>query len=101
VSPDTASGEDWAAQLTGRVEHVVEIVRDKTVRPVRTVVRGAIFGTIALALLLVVGTLIAVGVLRLLDDELFHRRVWASYLMLGGIFAVAGALLSTVRHSRR
>ena len=31
-----------------------------------------------------------IGVVRLLDNEVFDQRVWASYLLIGGIFVVAG-----------
>jgi hypothetical protein len=49
------------------------------------------------ALLAVLG---AAGALRILDDYLFHQRVWASYLVIGGIFSVLGMFLSRMRHPR-
>jgi len=51
----------------------------------------------ALATVLVVVT--AVGIVRLLTDLVFAGRVWASYLLLGGIFAAAGAFF--LRRSAR
>ena len=43
---------------------------------------------------------LVIGLVRLLDNEVFDQRVWASYLLIGGIFVVAGTLISTMRHSR-
>ena len=92
--------DDWAARITAKVEQGVSIVRDHTVRPVQRAVRVVIYGLAAVGSLFVVGALVAIGVLRLLDTELFHQRVWASYLVLGGIFVAAGLLVSSMRHSR-
>ena len=41
-----------------------------------------------------------IGFIRLLNNEVFDQRVWASYLLIGGIFVVAGTLISRMRHSR-
>ena len=50
--------------------------------------------------LLMIAIMLVVGVVRLLDNEVFNQRVWASYFLIGGIFVVAGTLISTKRHSR-
>jgi hypothetical protein len=41
-----------------------------------------------------------IGVIRLLNNEVFDQRVWASYLLVGGIFVVVGTFISRMRHSR-
>lgn len=93
---------DWAAQLTAKVEQVVSVIRDKTVRPVETAVRYLIFGLVVGLVGLLAAVLSAVALLRILDDEVpvFRTRVWASYLVVAGIFWVAGLLLSRMRHPR-
>lgn len=97
-----ATEGDWAAQLTGKVEDVVSLVRDRTVRPAATAVRYLIFGLIALAVGTLVAILGSVFSLRILDTEVpaFRNRVWASYLVLAGIFWIGGLLLSKMRHPR-
>jgi len=89
--------DDWAAQLTAKVEDVVSLVRDRTLTPVATAVRFILLGLLAVAVGTVVFVLFSVGVIRLLDTELFHQRVWASYLVVGGIFFVGGLLLTRMR----
>jgi len=41
-----------------------------------------------------------IGVVRLLNNEVFDQRVWASDLLIGGIFVLVGTLISRMRHSR-
>lgn len=96
-------GNDLAAKATAKVDEVVSVVRDKTVRPVSQAVRYLIFGLLALAVLGLLGVLFALFGLRVLDNEVpvFTHRVWASYLVLAGIFWLAGAFLSRKRHPRK
>ncbi len=94
------SGNDWAAQVTAKVEELVALVRDKTLTPVVKVVRYVILGLIAIFIGGTTTVLLAVGVIRVLDTEVFHRRVWASYLVVGGIFSLTGLLLSRMRNRR-
>ncbi|HUZ18976.1 MAG TPA: hypothetical protein VMU75_00180 [Acidimicrobiales bacterium] len=86
-------GEDWAARAATLVESFVEAVRDRSVRPIVFALRALLVGLVSGALATVVLVVTAVGLVRLLTDLVFGGRVWASYLLLGGIFAVAGAFL--------
>lgn len=97
----TLSG-DWAGQVTGKVEDVVSIIRDKTVRPVERGVQYLVFALLAGFVGLLVLCLFAIFALRVLDTEVpvFRSRVWASYLVLAGIFWIGGLLLSKMRRPR-
>lgn len=99
--PRSVGGDDWAAHLTGRIEGVVAIVRDKAVEPVVAAVRYVILGLLSLFVLLVLAVLVSVATIRILDNEVpvFHTRVWASYLIVSGIFWAAGLLLLRKRRS--
>jgi len=100
MSSEQSPREDWASQLTEKVGQVVELIRDRTVRPVQTFVRAAIFGVLAFFVVIFVLVAFAIGLIRLLNNEVFDQRVWASYLLVGGIFVVIGAFISRMRHSR-
>ena len=100
MSFEQSHHDDWAAQLTEKVGQIVELIRDRTVRPVQRIVRIAIFASLALFVVLFVLVAFAIGLIRLFNNEVFAQRVWASYLLLGGIFVVAGAFISRMRHSR-
>lgn len=88
---------DWAAQAADTIENVVESVRDKTTGPALTAIRAVVYGTFAgivgLAVL-VVFIILAVRVLDIaLPDSVFGKdHVWVVYLILGGIFSLAGAV---------
>lgn len=101
VTKDTArASDDWAALLVAKVEDVVALLRDRTVAPVTKIVRYVIFGLVAIFIASLLAVLFAVLLVRVLDNYAFHQRVWASYLIVGGIFAGAGLLLSSLRHPR-
>ncbi|MGO9581496.1 MAG: hypothetical protein ACLP36_01675 [Acidimicrobiales bacterium] len=100
MSPEQTPRDDWAAQLTEKLGQVVELIRDHTVRPVQTFVGAAIFGTLAIFVVVFVVVALAIGLVRLLDNEVFDQRVWASYLLIGGIFVLTGTFISRMRHSR-
>jgi hypothetical protein len=91
---------DWASLATSKVEQVVSLIRDRTVTPVIRAVRYVIFGLLAISIGTFASVLIAIGAVRVLDNYLFHQRVWASYLVIGGIFSAVGLLLSWMRHPR-
>jgi len=95
-----SSEGDWAAQLSSKVGQLVEVIRDRTVLPVQRAVRGAIFGVLAFSIVVFVFVALVVGLIRLLNDEVFDGRVWASYLLIGGIFVIAGTLISSMSQSR-
>jgi hypothetical protein len=94
-------GDDWAAQLTHKVDGLVSILRDRTVKPVSKAVRYLIFGLLAFSLGSLALVLLSVFALRVLDNEVpaFRGRVWASYFVLGGIFGLGTLLLSRVRRA--
>lgn len=95
---------NWAADLADTVERVVGTVRDKATKPAVHVTRGIVFGLLAVFLGLTAGTLALIGVTRGLQALLdlvvsTERAVYLSYLLVGGILCLAGALFFRQRHS--
>jgi hypothetical protein len=80
---------DWAAQLTDQIERVVSTVRDRTTRPAITVVRGLVFGVIALAGAITALVLISVVLIRVLTE--LTGESWIAFLITAGIFLAVGA----------
>ena len=97
---EAAPRHDWASATTEKLEVLVSFIRDRTVTPVLRVVRYAIFGVLAAFVGVLLAVLVAVGLIRVLDSYLFHERVWASYLVVGGIFLAFGLLLLRMRYPR-
>ncbi len=75
--------------------NVVDQVRDKTTGPILTAARGLVFGVIVGVLIVIVAILVLIAVLRLLNEFL---PVWATYLLVGSLFTITGALVFRKRH---
>ncbi|HEY5096885.1 MAG TPA: hypothetical protein VII46_02515 [Acidimicrobiales bacterium] len=76
-------GADW-------VDTVVELLRDRTVRPLTLVTRAIVFGIIVFAAAVVTVVLLSIALIRLLTVYAFDGRVWLSDLVVGVVFVVAG-----------
>jgi hypothetical protein len=88
---------DWPAQVAGRIESTVGLVRDKTAVPATSIARYAVYGLFAGVIGLTLLLIVVVAVIRIGDVYLpFHpagRRVWVTDAIVSAIFLVAGAFL--------
>lgn len=80
---------DWTTDATDAIERAVATVRDKTVRPARTITRGIVFGLLATLFVLPALVMLAIGGFRGLV-LIYQGEVWAAWLTLGGICVLAG-----------
>lgn len=80
---------DWTEQVADAIDTAVSTVRDKTVVPARKAVRVVVAGLLAGVLAGVAAVLLAISAFRALSVYL-PEDVWAAYLVVGGIFTVAG-----------
>jgi len=76
-------GADW-------VDTVVELLRDRTVRPLTLVTRVVVFGIIVFAAAVTTVVLLSITLIRLLTVYAFDGRVWLSDLVVGVLFVAAG-----------
>lgn len=83
-------GNDWTVHVADTIESVVTSVRDKTTVPIVTAARGVVYGLVAGVFGVAIAILMTITLIRVLDIVL---PIWATYLLLGGIFLLAGALL--------
>ncbi|MCL5047713.1 MAG: hypothetical protein M1374_02830 [Firmicutes bacterium] len=88
-----ADKKDLAAKLTAYLETAVDMVRDKSTKPL-----AGIINTVFIVVMLLLGVsflsvIFTLGVFRLLNDLVFSGRVWATYLLVGGIFFLIGLFL--------
>ena len=91
-------GGDWPAQAADAIVNAVETVRDRTTTPIMKIARGLVFGVFAGTIIVAIAVLAIIGAVRLLD-EVLPSGVWLSYLILGVLFAVVGALLFRRRNA--
>jgi uncharacterized membrane protein len=89
---------DWTTDAVDALEQAVGLVRDKTVVPARKASRAVVSGLLVAFFAIVAVLLLAIALFRVLvvlvDD------VWLAYLILGGIFVVAGVFVWTRRSPR-
>lgn len=95
----------WAGNLADAIVRNVGLVRDKTTKPVVTIARAVVFGIIGAVGGLTVALLALIalvrGVVSILEWPFTHpTAVWATYLVLGGIFCLVGTLLMAKRQSK-
>lgn len=97
-------GQDWPAQVAGRIESAVATVKSKTTVPATTAARGLVFGLVAAVLGVAVFFLLVIGLVRILDVYLpYHpvgRRVWTVDAGASAIFLLSGVFLWRKRRAR-
>jgi hypothetical protein len=88
---------DWTTEATDVVERTVGMVRDRTVEPARAATRGIVYGLLAALIAIPAVVLLTIGAFRGLV-LLLQGYVWAAWVLLGGIFVLAGAFCWTKRN---
>src|SRR3954468_2301788 len=86
------ANEDWAVQTADTIERLVDSVRSNTSDRLVSVARLVVFGLLAAILGTVALVLFAIFAVRLMDSYI-PGGVWVVYLVLGGLFTLAGLLL--------
>src|SRR5579863_8927353 len=89
---------EWATKAADSIELAVAMVNDRAVRPIVIGARAIVFGVLIVALAIAVVVWGSVGLIRLLDVYLWPGEVWASYLLLGGIFTGGGLFAWRAAH---
>jgi hypothetical protein len=89
---------DWTTQAADAIETAVAAVRDRTVVPARKATKAVVFGLLATFFVVTALVMLVVGLFRLL--VILTGEVWASYVILGGIFVIGGTFCWSMRAPR-
>ena len=81
--------DDWTTDAVDNIERVVATVRDRTVVPAQNVTRAIVFGLLTAFFVFTALMIVCIGLFRLVDVYV-PSGVWATYLIFGGVFVVAG-----------
>lgn len=84
--------DDWAVQTADTIERLVETVRSNTADRLVSVARLVVFGLLAAILATIALVFLIAWIVRLMDSYI-PSGVWVVYLLLGGLFTIAGLLL--------
>lgn len=95
---------DWASTTTDQIDRLVGKVRDNVTNNVVRVIRGLVFGIVVVLLAIVLAVIALIMVTRALQALIGlatteGRAVYLSYLIVGGVFCAAGAMLMGRRRS--
>ena len=85
-------GSDLPTKVADTIEQVVGTVRDMTTGRALTVARAIVYGTFAAIVTIAVLVTAIVFLVRIINTYL-PGDVWATYLLLGLVFSVAGIVL--------
>ncbi|HEY3140565.1 MAG TPA: phage holin family protein [Acidimicrobiales bacterium] len=102
--PEAPPEQDWPSQVADTIVQVVGSVRDKTTGPALQVAKAVVYGTVAAIIGLIALVIFTIAAVRFLNaylpDAVFgETHMWASYLILGLIFVIAGGILWSRRRT--
>ena len=86
------TGGDWAAQTADTIERVIGGVGEKTVGRIEQVARIIVYGLVAAVVGVMALVLLVIALVRIADAYL-PLGIWLPYLVVGGIFTLAGLLV--------
>ena len=89
---------DWTTDAVDALDQAVGLVRDKTVVPAQKASRAIVSGLLVAFFVIVGVFMLAIALFRIL--VVITDEVWLSYLILGGIFVVAGVFCWALRSPR-
>jgi hypothetical protein len=89
---------DWTTDAVDALDNAVGLIRDRTVVPAQKASRAVVSGLLVAFFVLVAVFLLAIALFRVL--VVLVDEVWLAYLILGGIFVIAGAFCWTLRSAR-
>jgi ABC-type transport system involved in cytochrome bd biosynthesis fused ATPase/permease subunit len=84
---------DLVDRLLGFVDHLLDVVHDRVLRPIIVAARVVAYGLIiALAAIILVAALV-IGFVRLLNVYAFNGRDWLSYASVGALSVIIGMVI--------
>jgi hypothetical protein len=84
---------DLVDKLLAFVDHLLDVVHDRVLRPIILAARVAAYGLIIVLVAVVFVVVLVVGFIRLLDVYAFNGHVWLSYAVVGAASFIAGLII--------
>lgn len=92
---------DAVDKALGALDHALDVVHDKVLRPLIIAGRAVAFGLIIALAALVLAVALVLGLTRLLTVYLFAGHVWITDGVLGALFVAAGMVVWRRRRPAR
>lgn len=84
---------DLVDRLLGVLDHGLDVVHDKVLRPIIMAARAVAFGLIIVLAALVFVVVVIIAFVRLLNVYAFPGHEWITYAAVGGLSLIAGMVL--------
>ena len=90
--------DDVVDKALGTLDHLLDVVHDKVLRPIMLAGRAIAFSAILVLMAIVLVSMLVIGFVRLLDVYAFASHQWLSYLLVGAISLTTGLFIWRRRH---
>lgn len=84
---------DLVDRLLAQLDHVLDLVHDRVLRPILLAGRFLAYGFILALVSLVLISVVIIGLVRVLNVYLFAGHEWLSYLVIGALSLVTGLVI--------
>ena len=93
MEAETPREPDLVDRALGGLDHLLDLVHDRVLRPILIAGRAVAFGLVIVLASVVLLCVLVIGLVRLLNVYLFAGHEWATYAVLGALFLLAGVLI--------
>ena len=87
------SAPDLVDRALGALDHGLDVVHDKVLRPIILAGRAVAYGLVVALAAVVLVVVLVIGVMRLLDVYAFAGRDWLSYAVVGALSLATGLVI--------
>jgi hypothetical protein len=91
---------DFVDKTFSRLDHALDIVHDRVLRPIFIAGRAIAFGFILFLMAIVFIVALVIGLVRLFDVYVFASHQWLTYACIGALFVVAGLVIWRYRRPK-
>ena len=88
---------DLVDKAFGQLDHALDIVHDRVLRPIFIAGRAVAFGFIVALMAIVLVVALVIALVRLFDVYVFASHQWLTYVCLGAVFVAAGLVILRYR----
>ncbi|MFZ1063746.1 MAG: hypothetical protein WAN30_09795 [Acidimicrobiales bacterium] len=90
---------DVVDKAFAQLDHALDIVHDRVLRPIFIAGRAVAFGFIIVLMAIVLVAALLIALIRLFDVYVFSSHQWLTYVCIGATFVVAGLVFWRYRRS--
>ena len=93
MEDDRAREPDFVDRTLDALDHGLDVVHDKVLRPIILAGRAVAYGFVIALAAVVLVVVVLVGVMRLLDVYAFAGREWLGYAAVGALSLATGLVI--------